>query len=510
MKKTIWEFCEDLRRFDPDITARQMLHYVNVEGYGKEESVLAIRHYYAPSIDLMCQLIINEYSGSFISKAEVESLLSVCNAKDIEDAISKHYPKSLGFVMMLDVSGSMRSWLDIVKIDAKAFVRSARVYDKFGVNVFSNDAWWLYPSGTDPDMAEVTQGYKETKDAADKIEALKTYDMTNMGDAIRLGNKMLGKPTSNTDIKAFVLLSDGYHNMGTRPETVLASEPPLYVAGLGQSMRKEYFTKLLEKNPKSKFYNTPNAFEMMMMFNQILADISDSSLSLNVFKQYSAGSDYIIQPFTLAKEGGTAIVRIVWNNPNFQYTSGLPKDYLINVCLVDPDNKTSLLKPEIADPGYCIFRIDNAKSGQWKVLLQYSTQENVACTISVEEDPLVKIDFAPDMVINAGDPLFLDVSVSENGMQVTDCNVEATVTHPVGEMDFHFESNDMETDRSSFNVELKSTTILLRPSNSGNFKSEFNDTAVGGIYNVEIVTNGILASNGNKFTTIKRYAVFVE
>ena len=190
---------------------------------------------------------------------------------------------NLGFVMMLDVSDSMRNALPMVKIDSKAFVRQAHVGDQFGVNAFSDNAWWVYPSENNPKT--VTNGLKETEAAVQQIENLKTYNMTNMGEAIQLANKMISK--TSTSLKAFVLLSDGYHNMGVNPVSVLGAEPPIYIAGL-DIIDQSYFNALLKKNKKSKFYNSPNAYQMMLMYNHILSESTDSNLAMNHLKDYSA------------------------------------------------------------------------------------------------------------------------------------------------------------------------------------------------------------------------------
>ena len=143
--------------------------------------------------------------------------------------------KTVGFVMMIDVSGSMYDAIDMVKIDCKAFLRQALPMDQFGVNQFHQQASWVYPSGEDPDIVTVSPFKAETQEAANRVENIVSGGNTNIGAAIQLSNPMIGKSVS--DINAFVLFSDGSHNTGPAPDTILGNTPPIYVAALGYWMK---------------------------------------------------------------------------------------------------------------------------------------------------------------------------------------------------------------------------------------------------------------------------------
>lgn len=158
---------------------------------------------------------------------------------------------STSFVLMLDRSSSMYGAMEQVKIDAKAFIRESRVNDQFGVNCFNQGANWVYPLGKIPEIATVTDVNVESKKAEVEIDKIYANGMTNIGDAISLGKQMLDYKTSN--VKALVLLSDGEKNVGPAPESVLGTEVPIFVAGLGPYLRKKYFDKMLALNSQSKY-----------------------------------------------------------------------------------------------------------------------------------------------------------------------------------------------------------------------------------------------------------------
>lgn len=70
--------------------------------------------------------------------------------------MSEENSQTLGFVMMLDVSGSMSSWIEAVKLDACAFVDCSQRGDQLAVNKFNEHASWIYPSGQNPDIVTIT------------------------------------------------------------------------------------------------------------------------------------------------------------------------------------------------------------------------------------------------------------------------------------------------------------------------------------------------------------------
>lgn len=87
---------------------------------------------------------------------------------------------------------------------------------------------------------------------------------------------------------------------------------------------KKYFDKLTAKNPNSKFYNQPNAYQMMLMFNQIVADSNKNELMLNEEDSYQQGADFVIKKFQVSASDNAAQVNVVWSDQKYKYTSGTP------------------------------------------------------------------------------------------------------------------------------------------------------------------------------------------
>lgn len=422
----IEQYCEQLIKGDPTIQAEEMLRNLHMAGYGCEESVLEVHNFFPDlTADEMCRIVVNEYNDPLIAKDALKDLLLKCGYDEtaIDAAIISFYPKSLGYVLMLDDSNSMHDASAIIKIDAKAFLDCSRTEDQFGVNQFKTDAGWVYPVGDDPAPAVVTEGRDEIKAAETEIDKLcTTGSWTNITAAINLGNAMEEK--MDTDIKAYVLISDGEHNTGSpTPASVLKDEPPIYIAGLGSWMKESYFTDMLAKNEKSKFYNSPNAVDMMMVFNQILADSSQSLLLLNHLETCQ-GTNYNVQEFTIYGKGNRSLISVVWSDKKYRYTPGYPSGNQINLVLIDPDNRSTSIQPQIVDDGFCIYDLRNAKPGRWKILSQYALTDTVSATSGViqADTPIVpeivgtqsiKAGESPEFTLRiAGASLFSDLSVT--------------------------------------------------------------------------------------------------
>lgn len=514
----ITDYCKNLMDKDPAITASEMLHNLHEVGYDREDSVLQVKALFPDlTADEFCRIIVNEYISPLIEKAELRRLLLLCGyaAAEVDSAIERYYPSSLGYVLMLDDSYSMRSASAVIKIDAKAFLDCSRTGDQFGINIFSDAASWLYPDDSDPQPATVTEGRSELEAAKKRIEELITKGtLTDIGAAISLGNDMLEK--LHTDQRAYVLISDGVHNWGTHPSEILKNEPPIYIAGLGPYMEESYFEKMLKKNEKSKFYNSPNAFTMMQIFNQILADSSASLLQLNHMESY-LGSNYSIHEFTISGQGNSTLVNVVWSDKKYRYTPDFPKEDRINLVLIDPDGQQTCIQPKIAEAGFCIYDLRNVKPGQWKILSQYTVSEPVSATVGVIEagsSAEVEITGAQFAKIGESIPYRLCVSRSSG---LKDLTVEAVCSCPAIDYRTRMQMTDgqnieTEAERSpgvDFAVPLIHTLETLTKQENSSFSGRIEAVQNPGIYNLYFTIRGQYP-NGTPFVCQKMHSVVVK
>jgi hypothetical protein len=450
--------------------------------------------------------------------------------------------KALGYIMMLDISGSMIDALASLKIDAKAFVRCSRLGDQFGVNSFSDTARWVYPKSSSPGdptvtptIATVTSLDREPLAAVYEIEGLHTENMTNMGQAIQLSNNMIGQ--AHTPLKAFVMLSDGGHNSGTDPINVLGDAPPIFIAGL-KIIDVWYFNQLIAKNSKSRFYNAPNSLQMMQIFNQILADSNDANLSLDSLDGYAGGSDYLIKPFTISGDDGLSQLNIVWSDKKYRYTPDAPAGNNIHIDLMDPDQQRTDIKPDISDEGYCIYNLQNEKPGEWHAVIEYSIPDTATLSGTcgcIEYEPGAVSTFDFPSAIAGGEHFEGKVNVMHENNPLEHMQVKATISRPLRAVDDVIEEhkNDLErvdmedTDSATIHARLQQlredklkndgVDILPHKHSLHSFKLDEDgiyklksDVPVKGVYNINVEIDGVIPATGRKYKSLKRGSFTVD
>lgn len=445
--------------------------------------------------------------------------------------------KSLAFVTMLDTSGSMRNAIDMLKIDAKAFTRQAWVKDQFAVVQFASNAKNVYPRGNNVTLSSVSSNLSETKKATEYIEDLKAGGTTAMGDAINMANGIMRRSRVKADLKAYVMFSDGWHNVGSDPVSALGNDIPIYIAALG-SVDKRYFDLLIAKNPKSKFYNQPNAYDMMKMFNAITAEANECELLLNDKDNYNKGSDYIIKTFDVSAKDNSPQICVVWSNKGYKYTPNPPSGKGINIVLIDPNDNSTTHKPDIAEDGFCIYNLQNVQPGTWKVLIQYVISEGISGTVgSVDYYTDIKTNLLLPNSVKKGEKFEIGVSALCGTSNVEDAKVTAEISRPLVSMDeiedvygerlqMMKETTDadeavqelapMERLRSQILHEEHRDILAkdvvrekLELMDDGNYRIVMDDVQKTGVYNVNVRIEGINHKTGKRFTSVREGSVFI-
>lgn len=449
--------------------------------------------------------------------------------------------KTTGFVLMLDRSASMKEAIGQVKINANAFVQKAWPGDQFGVNEFSNDADWVYPTGKSPAIATVSDDLHETAAAVIAINKIVTQNMTNMGAAISIGNELIKQAT--TDVKAFVLLSDGYSNYGSvSPEQALGVTPPLYVAGLGPILRKEYFDKLLSKNPNSQYFHSPIGPEMEEIFNQIRGLTPNTNMMANQSDKY-VGSGYTLVKAMVNTDSENVQFSIAWADKQFKYTSGYPKGYNINVVLIEPGGHKSNIRPTIVGEGYCIFNLQKARPGEWSIVVQYSLENaTLGITGAFQFGTSVKMNIDAPKVLSIGQPLNYKLDLLDGNNPIEGVTVDARIIQPIISVDnalvrYANALNKVATDESMLDglygnseevarlqtlrmqkikdgygdiLGVKSSTNRLAFSTTdGIYESTFSDTLEAGSYTLEFNVSGVDVRTGKNISMVKRHSLLI-
>lgn len=338
--------------------------------------------------------------------------------------------KNVGYVLMLDASGSMESAKDIVMVDAESFASFSLAKDQAGVLSFSNDAKWLC-TGKEGAPITFSSDLSEIETVRDAIESgYKIYNMTNIAAAFTLGYPLYDRFT--TEEKAFVLLSDGYHNYGSRkPEDVIRSGTPLYIAGLGPYFDEKNYKKIIEKDPgQVVIYKAPSPFQMMLMFNEIRRDITVSELLINDCEPYESGKHDIVRAFQVPSGQSMLQFGLTWSDKTLKYTDGAPDKGAFRVLLYGPDGKAHKIGSTIIGDGYCTFDIPNVETGRWQAVIQYASDRgDLGATVGVmDRNPLIHIGVGTPSTASER-PQDLQVNVRDrNALPVENATVSAVVT----------------------------------------------------------------------------------
>jgi von Willebrand factor type A domain len=333
---------------------------------------------------------------------------------------------SVSVVSLLDCSSSMASAMPMVIIDGKAFIRSARPGDQIAVVQFQSSASMVYPATQT--FATVDGNLSVTAAAAAAIGRVTSAGMTNMNQAVTIANNVLN--TASLPTRAYMLLSDGDWNQGGDPGPVTPTTLPIFVCGLGPYMQRSYVASMLARNPNSQYIASPNAYQMMQVFNSIRGLAAQANVARNVINTYS-GTDYQLTPVQVSSSTDEGQFTVVWSNPNLSYTSGVPDANHVNIVLIDPQGQTTPLQPVVTDPGYAIFNVQSPAPGQWQVLSQYASQSGTyATTAGFEFDTQLELALDVPRTADPGSALTIRAHVTEQGRPLEGAQVGIRLRAP--------------------------------------------------------------------------------
>lgn len=436
---------------------------------------------------------------------------------------------SVSVVAMLDVSGSMYQAMPMVIIDGKAFIRSARPADQIAVVKFQSNASMVYPPN--PALVTVDPQMSVTAAAAAAIATLTSGGSTDMGDAVNLAVAMMAGATNAT--KAYMLLSDGAWNVGPDPNAVMPSDVPVFICGLGSGMSQSYVAGMLSKNAKSLYIASPNAYQMMQVFNSIRGLAAQAGVPTNVIQAYT-GTDYSLTPVTIAGTSDEVQFSVVWSDASIRYTSGQPDANHVNLVLIDPSGASTAYQPVVADPGYAIFALNAPQTGVWQILTQYAVANPITGThAGFEYDTVLQLDLKTPATVTQGSGFTIRADLTDAGSPIENVQVSARVTKPQFELAAmldqhrdaiarHQEANEDHSPYVALKAVLKqmapgvdhfpyaSTYVPLIQAQDGSYQAEVATTERSGSYNVEVIARGTSSKSKAVFSRTGRSTVLSE
>jgi len=227
-------------------------------------------------------------------KYKEEDIVYVYSPEVSKSITTKVYAKTIeagriALVLVIDKSGSMedefkgRAKLDWAKEAAINLVNLTFDGDYLGLIAFSTSPYLLQ------DIIVINQSTRTT--IINKIQSITAGGWTNIGDSLKLATDLLNRQELIGLQRAIILLTDGIHNTGTDPRSVLEyvknSGIKVYTIGLGElnvsdGIDEDLLQTIADETGGLYFY-APTPDKLKEIFNHIRGMISwlnmvDSSL----------------------------------------------------------------------------------------------------------------------------------------------------------------------------------------------------------------------------------------
>ena len=138
-------------------------------------------------------------------------------------------------MLVMDRSGSMsgEQRMEYAKASAKQFVNALKVGDSIGLVDFDDQITVTFP------LTTITGDATKVAIKA-KIDSLTPRDTTNIGGGLLSAHGQITAQAQRSCNEIIVLLTDGDHNTGTDPRTVLPKlqedKISVFTVGLGQGL----------------------------------------------------------------------------------------------------------------------------------------------------------------------------------------------------------------------------------------------------------------------------------
>jgi Mg-chelatase subunit ChlD len=273
----------------------------------------------------------------------------------------------IAVVLVLDKSGSMddefqnRTKLDWAKEAAINLVNLTFDGDYLGLITFST-----YPELTQS-IVIVNSTTRST--IIDKIQSITAKGWTNIGDSLKLAVDILGDQGLKGLKRAIIFLTDGRHNTGTDPISILGyvknSSIPVYTIGLGEPNVgdgiNETLLQIIASETGGKYYHAPTPDKLKEIFDNIRGRVSGVNLiDSSIITLQPGESTWMVYPLDISSD---FIAEVSWDK-------GYEPLVVLNVMDVTVDQfNASSLGIEVTYPATNTLRLKIPRGGNVFILI---------------------------------------------------------------------------------------------------------------------------------------------
>jgi uncharacterized repeat protein (TIGR01451 family) len=391
----------------------------------------------------------------------------------------------LRIMLVIDRSGSMgvEQRLEFAKRGANLFADFARTGDSLGVISFDCAV------ATDFPLTTITGS--DTRSAVkNSINAITLGGSTNIGDGLQAALSQLTSQPDRACSELIVLLSDGDHNCGTPPESVISAIQDAGVTvltvgvGSGISASGQASLQNIASQTGGRYFSIANSFDLVGVFLRLVMESRIKSNGLLVDAPTSIMSGQTKEfpvPVETAAESATFAVAIANSNDQVTLSLRSPSGNVITTKNVDGKQIKFTTGPNSR-----VFEILAPEPGVWTVvvtagtiqtgtleILAFAEHDGVRLNVSVNKDSLT----APEAVEIQATPLF-------NGENVVGAVVNGKALRPDG---------------SQVNITLFDDGLPEHRdavADDGIYSSLFNNYSTDGIYTFELTVTNV---NGTQY-----------
>lgn len=399
---------------------------------------------------------------------------------------------SLQIVFVLDRSGSMSGErIDFAKRAANLFVDFLRDGDSVGVVSFADTA------AVNLSLTQITGGGAKAAAKA-AINSLDANGSTNIGGGLQTGLGQFTSQMNHSCNSIIILLSDGDHNVGPTPASVIPAIQDAGVTvlsvGLGSGISASGQSTLqnVANQTGGRYFSVTNAFSLVGLFLRITYESFGSGLLVRAPLPITTGQT---QEVVAMVEAGTASATfaVAFANQSDQITLSLrsPSGQIVNEADAANDPNLEL----IVSPNSRALRLRTPEPGNWRIVVTAGTvsqtgaievqafgdHDGVQLNLSVAKDTLT----AAEAVQLLATPRF-------EGAAVAGATVTGTVTRPDGSAVFIALYDDGQAAHAD------------AVANDGDYSARFNQYSGNGTYTFSIratVTSGTTAVGETFFSS---------
>jgi len=337
--------------------------------------------------------------------------------------------KNVDVALVIDSSGSM-SWND-PKDDrlkaAKMFIDIIGAADQIAVVSFDSSA------KVQKGLTRVGGNEIALKSAIDKIGS---SGSTNIGDGLRKGYNELDSVAANPEHKkAAILLTDGEHNTGTEPSSVVpdyrAKGWPIYTIGftteadvkllkdISEETGGEYYTSLKSDTLKDIYTRISQS-----VTGYVQVETQNGKIAKDETITGSLPVDFSIMAFNLA---------LFWPGSDLDLVLYYPDGDKVTLNQSNPNGTDDPDISYISQDTYEIYKVQNPQPGAWNydIVGVDVTGQKENYTLALSASTTIKLDAHTDKLdYDMGEGVKITANFTEDDVGIVNAQATASITLP--------------------------------------------------------------------------------